>query len=174
MFFLQNRFQYVTINDNESPHCPVTSGVPQGSVLGPLLFLIYINDLPDAITSSIRLFADDCVIYRNISEPSDPSKLQTDLNTISAWCNTWLMKLNVDKCKYMRLTRTIKHTPVNTYFLNGSPLSSVTTYKYLGVQISDNLSWQPHIEYISNNANRMLGFLRRNFSRAPTSLKLQL
>lgn len=94
-----------------------------------ILFLIYINNLPDTITSSIRLFADDCVIYRNICEPSDPSQLQTDLNTISAWCNTWLMKLNVDKCKYMRLTRTIKHTPVNTYFLNGSPLLSVTTYK---------------------------------------------
>lgn len=84
------------------------------------------------------------------------------------------MKLNVNKCKVMRVTRSTNQSNPPSYLLNCSPLSSVSTYKYLGVHITSNLSWQTHIEYIANNANRMLGFLRRNFSLAPISLKLLL
>lgn len=172
--FLLNRTQFVSVNDHDSEPCPVTSGVPQGSVLGPLLFLIYINDLPDTVNSSIRLFADDCVIYREIHNPSDTASLQTDLNNISTWCETWRMKLNVNKCKFMRVFRAINPTNPPTYYLNGSPLTAATTYKYLGVHITNNLSWETHVKNISNSANRTLGFLRRNFFLAPTALKLLL
>ena len=173
--FLSNRSQYVTANNFCSPNSAVTSGVPQGSVLGPLLFLIYINDLPSCVSSStVRLFADDCVLYQKITSHTDHLNLQRDLDAIFEWCKKWLMTLNITKCKSMRVSR---HTTVHgsrTYSLNNIPLPSVENYKYLGVHISSNLSWNMHVEYVSNNANRMLGFLRRNFSSAPSSIKLTL
>lgn len=172
--FLSNRTQYVTANDHNSPHCPVTSGVPQGSVLGPLLFLIYINDLPSCISSSIKLFADDCVVYRKILEPADHHALQSDLDNISFWCDTWLMKLNPAKCKSMRIARHSNYILPCDYLLNRVRLTQVSSYKYLGIIISANLSWQDHVDYITSNANRALGYLRRNFSLAPTNLKLIL
>lgn len=147
--------------------------MPQGSVLGPLLFLIYINDLVNNVQSSIRLFADDCVIYRVIYSDTDPSFLQTDLNSITNWCDVWKMRLNASKCKVMRISRKAACTNPPQYNI-GSVLEQVTSYKYLGVHITSDLSWQTHINFIANNANRMLGYLRRNFSRAPSSLKLLL
>lgn len=172
--FLTDRTQYVSANNYNSRTRPVTSGVPQGSVLGPLLFLIYINDLADRVSSSIRLFADDCVIYRKITNSDDSSLLQCDLNNISSWCDNWLMNLNPTKCKYMRISKTSSNLNLPVYSLNSTALDSVLSYKYLGVHISSDLSWHKHTEYITNNANRMLGFLRRNFSLAPVSLKLLL
>lgn len=172
--FLSNRTQFVTANDCNSPFSPVNSGVPQGSVLGPLLFLIYINDLPNVVNSSIKLFADDCVIYRVISNSSDTAMLQTDLDNISAWCTSWHMRLNTNKCKVMRISRSADCSNVYNYHLEGLVLEKVMSYKYLGVHLTANLSWEKHIEYISNNANRMLGYLRRNFYMAPSSLKLLL
>lgn len=172
--FLFNRTQFVTANEFNSSLCPVMSGVPQGSVLGPLLFLIYINDLPISISSSIKLFADDCVIYRNITSPSDHVILQSDLDNISSWCDTWLMKLNTTKCKFMRISRHASDATPTVYSLNDAPLTQVSSYKYLGVHITDNLSWQTHVDHVTSNANRTLGYLRRNFSLAPSSLKLLL
>lgn len=172
--FLSNRFQYVSANGHDSSFASVTSGVPQGSVLGPLLFLIYINDLPTQVSSTIKLFADDCVIYRIISNSCDRTALQTDLDSISRWCSDWLMKLNINKCKSMRVSRVPYSTNPADYTLNNTPLTAVTSYKYLGVIIAQNLSWTLHVNYIINNANRMLGFLRRNFSRANTTVKLTL
>lgn len=170
--FLTNRSQFVSVNNNNSSFVSVDSGVPQGSVIGPLLFLIYINDLVTNISSSICLFADDCVLYRNITDQSDMSQLQNDLNIIAHWCNTWLMELNTSKCKSMRVSRS--NTACPTYYIDNNALSSVSVYKYLGVHITSNLSWSTHVEYVANNANRMLGYLKRNFFQAPSSLKLIL
>lgn len=75
----------------------VKSGVPQGSVLGPLLFLVYINDIGSNIVSSLRLFADDCVIYKEITEPNDIRILQSDLFKLTEWCNLWQMHINAEK-----------------------------------------------------------------------------
>lgn len=85
-------------NGSSSLSSPVTSGVPQGSVLGPLLFLISNNDLPQSVSSSISLFADDCVVYREIASDLDISILQSDINSISNWCDSWLMELNMSRC----------------------------------------------------------------------------
>lgn len=169
--FLSNRTQFVTANEFDSTYCSVTSGVPQGSVLGPLLFLIYINDLPSTITSSIRLFADDCVLYRTISSDSDLSTLQSDLNKVCNWCVTWQMRLNINKCKTMRISRRFNPTEIFMYKIEGRHLEATKSYKYLGVHITHNLSWETHVNYIVNNANRTLGYLRRNFSSAPSDLK---
>lgn len=86
LHFLTSRVQFVTANDNDSPLIPVDSGIPQESVLGPILFLIYVNDLPNNISSQICLFADDCVIYRKVSNDTDTLSIQADLNNISQWC----------------------------------------------------------------------------------------
>lgn len=170
--FLTRRTQFVHANGFNSSFSEVRSGVPQGSVLGPLLFLIYINDLPSKLCSNIHLFADDCVIFRKINNSDDIRILQSDLTAVSNWCQTWLMELNINKCKVMHVSRNPKHQ--STYYLNNIALELVTSYKYLGVHITTNLSWSTHIEHIINNANSMLGYLRRNFSRAPSSLKLSL
>lgn len=170
--FLANRTQFVTCNDINSSETAVTSGVPQGSVLGPLLFLIYINDLPQHVSSSISLFADDCVIYREITNECDSYLLQSDLNAVSTWCETWLMELNINKCKHMRVSRRPDTSP--SYHLKDIPLQSVVSYKYLGVHITYDLSWKTHTEYVINNANRTLGYIRRNFNIAPSSLRLFL
>ena len=89
-----NRTQSVVLDGEESDSVPVTSGVPQGSVLGPILFLIYINDLPDLITSKVRLFADDTAVYLTVESPSDGQVLQKDLDTLSGWESRWDMEFN--------------------------------------------------------------------------------
>lgn len=170
--FLLNRSQFVSANNSNSQPTGVHSGVPQGSVLGPLLFLIYINDLPSRVSSNILLFADDCVVFREITCDDDITNLQSDLNAISEWCKACYIDLNVNKCKYMRVSR--KANSFSTYFLNNHPLDAVTSYKYLGIHITADLTWTAHISYVTNNANRMLGYIRRNFSKAPSSLKLLL
>ena len=84
----------------------MASGVPQGTILGPHLFLLHINDLPSVVSSKVRLFADDCLIYRNIKNKEDQIALQTDLNLFENWGNTWGMRVNAAKCTIMRVSRT--------------------------------------------------------------------
>ena len=111
----------------------VLSGVPQGSVLGQVLFLIFINDLPENIRSSGRLFADDCVLYRNIESPMDCQILQDDLNSLAQWETHWQMKFNIVKCHSMRVTRhpPDKHIQFD-YTLHQQRLEQVQSAKYLG------------------------------------------
>ena len=133
------------------------SGVPQGSVLGPILFLIFINDLPDNINSIVRLFADDCVLYRNIRGSEDLQLLQDDLEKLALWEEAWLMKFNVAKCHSMRVT---KHPPhkqiVHGYLLHNKVLENVSSAKYLGVQITDDLNWGQHINEITSKATKII------------------
>lgn len=168
--FLTHREQFVYANKFSSPRSPVTSGVPQGTVLGPLLFLIYINDLPSNISSTIRLFADDCVIYRPISSSTDVDILQQDLNRIVTWCKQWLMSINITKTCLISFHRRHSHTP-HKYVLFGSEVSSVPSCKYLGITLTQNLTWSSHIMNISNEANRTLGFIRRNLRFSTPSIK---
>ena len=96
--FLRNRQQTVVLEGSKSSTSSVISGVPQGTVLGPTLFLIFINDLLSYVKSPVRLFADDCVIYREIKSSLDASTLQSDLNNLHRWEREWLMELNPEKC----------------------------------------------------------------------------
>ena len=100
--WLSERSQKVILDGQASDPVPVLSGVPQGSVLGPVLFLIFINDLPENIRSSVRLFADDCLLYRNIKSPNDCQILQDDLISVAQWETNWQMKFNIAKCHSMR------------------------------------------------------------------------
>ncbi|MEW8546483.1 MAG: reverse transcriptase family protein, partial [Candidatus Thiodiazotropha sp.] len=159
--FLGDRSQQVVVGGEESGSVPVTSGVPQGSVLGPILFLIYINDLPDKVTSQVRLFADDTALYLTIEGASDSSALQQDLDKLSVWESDWDMEFNPSKCQVVQVTGSRK--PLNAiYKLHGQILETVTCAKYLGVDISSDLSWGSHIDRVTNSANRTLGFIKRN------------
>ena len=126
----------------------------QGSVLRPVLFLIFMNDLPENIMSSVRLFADDCVLYRNIKSPIDCQILQDDQNSLEQWETNWQMKFNVAKCHSMRVTR---HLPENQiqfeYSLHQQKiLEQVQSAKYHGITITDNLHWGQHVSEISFKA----------------------
>lgn len=153
-----------------SSSVPVTSGVPQGSVLGPLLFLIFINDLPKRVSSKIRLFADDCVIYRKITNDADRHALQTDLEEVTTWCSSWLMSLNASKTKLMSFTNHSTRLPT-TYLLNNTSIELTSTYKYLGVHLQSDLTWHYHINTVLASANRAFGLLKRNLKHAPSHLK---
>ena len=151
---------------------PVLSGVPQGSILGPILFLIFINDLPDNIRSSVRLFPDNCVLYRNIHSIQDCFILQEDLTSLGQWEADWQMKFNVAKCHSMRVTRHQHHKQILfDYSLHNQTLENVQSANYLGITISDNMDWGQHISEISSKATKKLGFLRRNLAFAPRSTK---
>ena len=144
----------------------VVSGVPQGTVLGPLLFLLHINDLPSVVSAIVRLFADDCLIYRNIKNKEDQITLQKDLNLLENWGNTWGMRFNAAKCNIMRVSRTRNSKLVN-YTLTGQVLEEVMDAKYLGVTLSNDLEWSKHNATTTNKSNSKLSFLRRNLKGCP-------
>ena len=102
--FLSSRTHNVVVNGHSSDTHPVTSRVPQGTVLGSLLFLLYINDIESSLNSTIRLFADDSGIYREINSLNDAKVLQSDLFKLQEWSDKWLMNFNVKKCKTLRIT----------------------------------------------------------------------
>ena len=122
--FLTERQQQVVIDGQESTNSPVLSGVPQGTVLGPLLFLVYINDLPDWVKSEVRLFADDLILYREMKTPADCDALQQDINSLCKWESTWQMKFNTSKCFIMHMTHQKRFTP-HHYKMRNSILESV-------------------------------------------------
>lgn len=144
--------------------------MPQGSVLGPLLLLIYINDLPDSLCSSINLFADDYVIYCEISNDSDVAILGSGINHALDWANMWNMELNTNKCKYMGVSR--RNTTLPSYHFNASNPEFVSCYQYLSVLISSNRFWKMHVDHITNNANRMMAYICRNFYLSSSPVKL--
>ena len=159
--FLQNRNQQVVVDGATPDKVEVISGVPQGTVLGPLLFLMFINDLPDTVTSNTRVFAGDCIIYRTVKSIQDCLQLQEDLRELATWEETWGMLVNPYKCNVICITRAQSPVIFN-YSLKNQILEAETQCKYLGVDISSNLSWNRHIDRIVKKGNSMIGFLQRN------------
>ena len=139
---------------------PVLSDVPQGAVFGPLLFSLYINDISADIDSEIRLFADDCVCYREIKDTEDTLKLQKDIDQLGCWARKWGMRFKPVKCNRMQITKkrikTIHASYTST--LEGTVLENVERIKYLGVTITNDLRWT-------------LGFLRRKLYACPQEVK---
>ena len=156
--FLSSRSQRVVCGGHVSDPIDILSGVPQGSVLGPLLFLVYINDITNYASSSCRLFADDCILYRKINSPSNIDILQNDLKELENWEKIWKMKFNIEKC--MVLTVTLKKHPIpSEYYLYDYKLTAVTKAKYLGVTLDSTLSFNFHIDSICKKVNSVLSFI---------------
>ena len=139
--FLLGRFQCVQFRGASSGWVPVESGVPQESVLGPLLFNLFVLDLPNFVQSPLPQYADDTLLYRPIHSEEDINIIQNDLNNIINWCNTNRMALNSDKCKVMRLSRRMNAIRPAPYTILGKYLCVVQNYKYLGIMISSNVKW---------------------------------
>ncbi len=159
--FLEDRKQYVSVNGENSDWSPVISGVPQGSVLGPLLFVVFINDLPRTVSSNVFLYADDTKIFNKVRSDSDVRTLQSDLDKLAEWSDVWLLKFHPDKCKHMRIGK--KSGTVGTYSLHGQNLETIHEEKDIGVLIDDNLDFEHHICGKVQKANQMFGMLRRTF-----------
>ena len=168
--FLSDRSQCVVVDGQKSDSAPVLSGVPQGSVLGPLLFLVYINDLPECVSSSASLFADDTLLYRQISSPEDSAALQADLTALEDWEHKWLMAFNPSKCEVLHITNK-RHKIVTKYQLHGTTLGVTQAGKYLGVIITPTLSWNQHIDSATKKANGSRAFLQRNLRKCPRNIK---
>ena len=172
--FLCGRRHRVLYKGSFSEWAPVLSGVPQGSVLGPLLFNLFINDVPNTLESPCALFADDTIIYRPVRDITDSAILQRDLDRVSNWCVSNGMKLNVNKTKVMRISCSRKNVVEPVYLLNGAHIESVLQTKYLGVIINTKLSWDDHVDYITRRANRLLGLITSMSSGLATSALLAL
>lgn len=160
--YFANREQFVSYNGFNSEPFIATSGVPQGSNLGPLLFLLFIDDITSIIDNSDKLlFADDLKIYKKITCSEDCLLLQNDINQVQRWCLSNRLHLNASKCKVVTFTK--KHSSIeNLYFIDGMPLSRLNSTKDLGVVFDSKLSFTDHIHLKVTEATKMIGFIIRN------------
>ena len=158
--YLNNRMQRVVIKNESSEYGNILAGVPQGSVLGPLLFLIYINDLVDNINSNIKLFADDTCLFIDFEKPQDAeSLLNNDLKTIKEWADTWIVSFSPTKTK--TLACTFKKTDFNLDLHFGNQkLDSTNTHKHLGLIFNKTLGWSNHVCSLLENVKSMAGLLK--------------
>ena len=131
------------------------------------MFLLYINDMPDVLSegTKLRLFADDSLIYREIHSPTDQSILQHDLTSLEQWVVKWGMKFNASKCNIMHIARGKPET--HMYLLCNQILGTVSSAKYLGVTVSDDLQWHDQVQSVANKANSMLHLIARNLRNCP-------
>ena len=149
--FLKGRKQKVRVNNSYSKWIPVTSGVPQGTILGTLLFLIYTNDITDSLNCTCRLFADDCILYKSYSDQKETDNLQEDLNKLGNWSDKWLLSFNPSKCKVMHISN--KNSRIKRdYFLKDNKLENFDCEKYLGVYIQSRLNWSQHTNYLCQDS----------------------
>ena len=158
--FLTGRHQQVIIKGRTSPWSPVLSGVPQGSVLGPTLFIVYVNDLPSVVNSSVKIFADDTKVYRNVSTQEDRRLLQSDLDAVSRWSDIWQLPFNADKCTVLHIG---SRNPENSYALNGLQLSKTESEKDLGIYVDPDLRFRRQAAGAVAKASQVLALIRRSF-----------
>ena len=157
--YLEQRTVAVRVSGITSSHAPINCGVPQGSVLGPILFLIYVNDLPGLLESPCQLFADDAKLWRAIADPLDQEALQADVNKVADWAKVNQLPLNINKCKVLSL----RGQPRRRYKLGSQMIPTSTLEKDLGIFIQPNLHNSSQAAQAASAANRHLGLIRRTF-----------
>ena len=163
---MDNRKQCVVVSGLKSNYEEVTSGIPQVSVIGPLLFLIFINDLPDNIVSLIKLFADDTKLFARIRTLQDCNRLQADLTRLQDWTRQWLLLFNASKCKVLRIGHnppSATHT-MDTIEGQSRALEESFCERDLGVLIDNKLKFSQQVDAVASKANRLLGLIRRTFT----------
>uniref|UniRef100_A0A803K1Z4 Reverse transcriptase domain-containing protein n=1 Tax=Xenopus tropicalis TaxID=8364 RepID=A0A803K1Z4_XENTR len=169
--WLQDRVQRVVVNGTFSTWNKVLSGVPQGSVLGPLLFNLFINDLGEGIMSNVSVFADDTKLCRPVNSIQDVTSLQQDLDQLAIWAAKWQMRFNVDKCKVMHLGCKNMQAP---YTLNGTALGKSIMEKDLGVLVDNKLGCSKQCQAAAARANRVLSCIKRGIDSREEGVILPL
>ena len=160
--YLTGRKHQVIVDGYCSSWNAVPSGVPQGSVLGPTLLTLFVNDIPQYLDNKCLLFADDLKVYGKVGCPADATSLQEDLNRIMTWSEIWKLPLNASKCSVLSLS--LKKKPISvTYTLGDNVLKRVSVQKDLGIFIDSRLTFIPHVDSIIKKANHMCGLIWRNF-----------
>lgn len=157
--YLQNRKTRVVLDGAKSRWYNIFAGVPQGSILGPLMFLIYINDIEDNLECDIHLYADDAVLMTHYSNNTEATyeKINRDLKRLHEWANRWFMSFNPTKTKYMVISAADKPHPELKF--NGTAIDQVHSYPQLGLILNDKMTWENHIETIITNANKKMGLI---------------
>jgi Reverse transcriptase (RNA-dependent DNA polymerase)/Endonuclease-reverse transcriptase len=158
--YLSERKQRVSVRGEKSDWLEIFSGVPQGSVIGPLLFLIYINDISERIKSKISIFADDTKMMNRVNTIEDVTAFKQDLLLLEKWCVDNEMKFNIDKCSVMHCGRNNRRTD---YTMFGKPLRKTDKEKDLGVIINSDMKFNDQITSQAAKANKILGMINRNF-----------
>ena len=169
--WLSDRYQRVVINGEVSSWERVLSGVPQGSVLGPLLFLVFVDDIEEQIVSKCLKFADDTKVFNQVSNEIDSRAIQDDLDKLGAWGQECAMSFNVDKCKVLHIGR---KNPCSSYTLNGKILKEVDKEKDLGILVDSKLNFNEQCAAASRKGNQILGIIKRNFSFMDKGMFLKL
>ncbi len=162
--FLTDREQRVMVDGESSEWCAVTSGVPQGSVVGPILFVLHINDLPERVRSRLFLFADDAKLYKRITSEQDAEELQEDLEAMDDWSDESLLYYHPGKCKALRVRTNAQQAIEATYSIANGQIATCTEEKDLGVITDSKLDFDKHISTTAAKANRIFGVVRRSFS----------
>ena len=163
--YLSCRYQLVSIDGTKSAILPVTSGVPKGSILGPLLFLIYLNDLSTCLSISTLLqFVDHCKCISRIPSTRDRVCFQIDMNSLYSWSNEWHLSFKVSKCKELHFASTRHSAPSCHYCIDDVLIEWVSHFRDLGITFSNNLSWSHHYKSIASNALKSLCLLRHVMS----------
>ena len=159
--FLSQRKQRVVFKGAVSDWCSVISGVPQGSVLGPIFFVLFVNDINDVVSSPLFQFADDHTVLRPILSERDHVGLQNDIHNVFQWTLRNKLPLNLSKCSVMHMTRSKSLNYCDTFITGDGILVEVDEFKLLGVTFSKDLSFDSHIDAISNKVSKLSGFITR-------------
>ena len=159
--FLSNRIQRVVVNNEMSTWSTISSGIPQGSVLGPTFFVVFINDIPDSINSTVNIFADDTKLFRSVTSEEEHVVLQSDLDMLADWSETWQLKFNASKCKVLHIGQ---HDTNYEYYLGNSKLENTTMEKDLGVIMDGELKFHNHVAQAAKKASGVLAQIRRTMA----------
>lgn len=174
--FLNGRKQRVVIDGQRSEWNPDLSKIPQGSILGPILFIIFVNDIQDVVRCLFKMFADDCKIYNNILSATDQQQLQEDIDCLCQWIKDWLLKFNIKKCKFVSFGNEKFHNDYNMTDENRNVHKLVRDYseKDLSVLFTNNLNFETHINDTVNKVNKIIGLISRKFTFMDKSFFLTL
>ena len=168
--YLLHRKIRVVIKGQEAPWAETNAGVPQGSILGPLLFLVFINDVVTGIDSDINLFADDTSIMKIIEQyAATYNTINNDLGKLSTWADQWLVTYNATKTVSMVISNKRNQLPKPVLELKGVPINEVTSHCHLGVDIENTFTWLTHILRISGKSAKCVGIMRKICREVPRS-----